>query len=148
MSSVTQGIVRRWNQQLTVGRIAPNKVSSVSIGTGMMTLARQMYGYGRYPVYQRRSRRWRVTGMPGIGYRVPQTLAIAGFHGLEIGQVVSPRLASVLTPRAEMGKVATEILIKKIKGYRLLRRSTCTTACRWVKLSKLSTDHGGCNSAF
>ncbi|UWM64892.1 LacI family DNA-binding transcriptional regulator [Enterobacter sp. CP102] len=102
---------------LKVGRIAPNKVSSVSIGTGMMTLARQMYA-----------------DMDGIlctnddlavgvlqeclasGIRVPQTLAIAGFHGLEIGQVVSPRLASVLTPRAEMGKVATEILIKKIKG--------------------------------
>lgn len=102
---------------LTVGRIAPNKVSSVSIGTGMMTLARQMYA-----------------DMDGIlctnddlavgvlqeclasGIRVPQTLAIAGFHGLEIGLVVSPRLASVLTPRAEMGKVATEILIKKIKG--------------------------------
>ncbi|ADO49921.1 LacI family DNA-binding transcriptional regulator [[Enterobacter] lignolyticus] len=102
---------------LTVGRIAPNKVSSVSIGTGMMTLGRQMYA-----------------DMDGIlctnddlavgvlqeclasGIRVPQTLAIAGFHGLEIGQVVSPRLASVLTPRAEMGKVATEILIKKIKG--------------------------------
>ncbi|HDR2752822.1 MULTISPECIES: LacI family DNA-binding transcriptional regulator [Enterobacter] len=102
---------------LRVGRIAPNKVSSVSIGTGMMTLARQMYA-----------------DMDGIlctnddlavgvlqeclasGIRVPQTLAIAGFHGLEIGQVVSPRLASVLTPRAEMGKVATEILIKKIKG--------------------------------
>lgn len=102
---------------LTVGRIAPNKVSSVSIGTGMMTLARQMYA-----------------SMDGIlctnddlavgvlqeclasGIRVPEEMAIAGFHGLEIGQIVSPRLASVLTPRAEMGKVATEILIKKIKG--------------------------------
>lgn len=102
---------------LAVGRIAPNKVSSVSIGTGMMTLARQMYA-----------------SMDGIlctnddlavgvlqecmasGIAIPQEMAIAGFHGLEIGQVVSPRLASVLTPRAEMGKVATEILIKKIKG--------------------------------
>ncbi|WP_181960009.1 substrate-binding domain-containing protein, partial [Klebsiella pneumoniae] len=92
-------------------RIAPNKVSSVSIGTGMMTLARQMYA-----------------DMDGIlctnddlavgvlqeclasGISVPQELAIAGFHGLEIGQIVSPRLASVLTPRFEMGKVATEIL--------------------------------------
>lgn len=100
-----------------VGRIAPNKVSSVSIGTGMMTLARQMY-----------------KEMDGIlctnddlavgvlqeciasGIRVPQEMAIAGFHGLEIGQVITPRLASVLTPRFEMGKVATEILIKKIKG--------------------------------
>ncbi|WP_131026276.1 LacI family DNA-binding transcriptional regulator [Klebsiella variicola] len=102
---------------LAVGRIAPNKVSSVSIGTGMMTLARQMYA-----------------DMDGIlctnddlavgvlqeclasGISVPLELAIAGFHGLEIGQIVSPRLASVLTPRFEMGKVATEILIKKIKG--------------------------------
>lgn len=50
------------------------------------------------------------------GIAVPQELAIAGFHGLEIGQIVTPRLASVLTPRYEMGKVATEILIKKIKG--------------------------------
>lgn len=102
---------------LPVGRIAPNKVSSVSIGTGMMTLARQMY-----------------PEMDGIlctnddlavgvlqeclasGIKVPAQMAIAGFHGLEIGQVISPRLASVLTPRFEMGKVATEILLKKIKG--------------------------------
>jgi DNA-binding LacI/PurR family transcriptional regulator len=31
------------NAGLPTGRIAPNKVSSVSIGTGMMNLARQMY---------------------------------------------------------------------------------------------------------
>ncbi|VED54188.1 LacI family transcriptional regulator [Raoultella terrigena] len=105
------------NAGLTVGRIAPNKVSSVSIGTGMMTLARQMYA--------------RMDGIlctnddlaVGVlqeclasGINVPEELAIAGFHGLEIGQIISPRLASVLTPRFEMGKVATEILIKKIKG--------------------------------
>jgi DNA-binding LacI/PurR family transcriptional regulator len=104
-------------QGLAVGRIAPKKVSSISIGTGMMTLARQMY-----------------PDMDGIlctnddlavgvlqecltsGIKVPAEIAIAGFHGLEIGQVISPRLASVLTPRFEMGKVATEILLKKIKG--------------------------------
>lgn len=102
---------------LPTGRIAPNKISSVSIGTGMMTLARQMY-----------------PDLDGIlctnddlavgvlqecvasGIRVPENMAIAGFHGLEIGQVTTPRLASVLTPRFEMGKAATEILIKKIKG--------------------------------
>ncbi len=57
------------------------------------------------------------------GISVPQELAIAGFHGLEIGQIVSPRLASVLTPRFEMGKVATEILIKKIKGLPTIEKS-------------------------
>ncbi|WP_409076146.1 LacI family DNA-binding transcriptional regulator (plasmid) [Pantoea sp. C3] len=98
------------------GRIVPNKVSSVSIGTGMMTLARQMY-----------------PDMDGIlctnddlavgvlqecraaGINVPEKIAIAGFHGLEIGQVTTPKLASVITPRFEMGKIATEILIKKLR---------------------------------
>ncbi|KOC92041.1 LacI family DNA-binding transcriptional regulator [Winslowiella iniecta] len=101
---------------LPAGRIVPNKVSSVSIGTGMMTLARQMY-----------------PDMDGIlctnddlavgvlqecrvaGILVPQQLAIAGFHGLEIGQVTTPKLASVITPRFDMGKIAAEILIKKIQ---------------------------------
>lgn len=94
------------NAGLPTGRIAPNKVSSVSIGTGMMNLARQMYA-----------------AMDGIlctnddlavgvlqeclasGIAVPQELAIAGFNGLEIGQIVTPRLASVLTPCYEIGKV-------------------------------------------
>jgi len=102
---------------LPIGRIVPNKVSSVSIGTGMMTLARQMY-----------------PEMDGIlctnddlavgvlqeclaaGIAVPREIAIAGFHGLEIGQVTTPKLASVITPRFEMGKIATEILIKKINN--------------------------------
>ena len=78
------------NAGLPTGRIAPNKVSSVSIGTGMMNLARQMYA-----------------AMDGI---------LCTNDDLAIGQIVTPRLASVLTPRYEMGKVATEILIKKIKG--------------------------------
>jgi len=98
------------------GRIVPNKVSSVAIGTGMMTLARQMY-----------------PDMDGIlctnddlavgvlqecraaGILVPQQLAIAGFHGLEIGQVTTPKLATVITPRFDMGKIAAEILIRKIQ---------------------------------
>ncbi|MBS0908180.1 LacI family DNA-binding transcriptional regulator [Tatumella sp. JGM118] len=108
---------------LPPGRITPGKVSSVTIGAGMMTLARQMY-----------------PEMDGIlctnddlavgvlreciasDIRVPEQLAIAGFHGLEIGQVTTPKLASVLTPRFEMGKVATEILIKKIQGLPTIER--------------------------
>ncbi|BEM10747.1 LacI family transcriptional regulator [Serratia marcescens] len=111
------------NHDLPTGRISPNKISSISIGTGMMTLASQMY-----------------PDMDGIlctnddlavgvlqeclanGISVPAQIAIAGFHGLEIGQIITPRLASVLTPRYEMGKVATEIIIKKIKGLPTIER--------------------------
>ncbi|CAM4213507.1 MULTISPECIES: substrate-binding domain-containing protein [Lelliottia] len=105
------------NAGLAVGRIAPNKVSSVSIGTGMMTLARQMYASMDAILCTNDDLAVGVLQeCIASGIAIPQEMAIAGFHGLEIGQIVSPRLASVLTPRSEMGKVATEILIKKIKG--------------------------------
>ena len=105
------------NAGLPQGRIAPNKVSSVSIGTGMMTLARQMYADMDAILCTNDDLAVGVLQeCLACGINVPQELAIEGFHGLEIGQIVSPRLASVLTPRFEMGKVATEILIKKIKG--------------------------------
>lgn len=108
---------------LTAGRITPGKVSSVSMGSGMMTLAHQMYpqmdgilctnddlAVGVLRECQSR------------GIQVPAQLAIAGFHGLEIGQVTTPRLASVLTPRFEMGKIATELLIKQVKGLPAIER--------------------------
>ena len=108
---------------LAVGRIAPNKVSSVSIGTGMMTLARQMYASMDAILCTNDDLAVGVLQeCLASGVRVPETLAIAGFHGLEIGQIISPRLASVLTPRFEMGKVVAEILLKKIRNLPTIER--------------------------
>ncbi len=99
------------------GQITPNKISSVSIGNGMMSLARQQYPD--------------VDGIlctnddlaVGVlqeclqsGILIPEQLSIAGFHGLEIGQVTPLKLASVITPRFEIGKTVTEIILKKIAG--------------------------------
>ena len=50
------------------------------------------------------------------GVKVPQQLSIAGFHGLEIGQVTPLKLASVITPRFEIGKAVAEIMLQKIAG--------------------------------
>ena len=58
---------------LRVGRIAPNKVSSVSIGTGMMTLARQMYADMDGILCTNDDLAvGGVTGVPGIGYSRPR----------------------------------------------------------------------------
>ncbi|WP_294900287.1 LacI family DNA-binding transcriptional regulator [Tatumella sp. UBA2305] len=99
------------------GQITPNKISSVSMGNGMMTLARQQYP--------------KVDGIlctnddlaVGVlqeclqsGVKIPQQLSIAGFHGLEIGQVTPLKLASVITPRFEIGKTVAEIMLQKIAG--------------------------------
>ncbi len=97
------------------GRIVPNKVSSVSIGTGMMTLARQLYPDMDAILCTNDDLAVGVLQeCQAAGIAVPQAMAIAGFHGLDIGQATTPRLASVITPRFEMGKVATEIVLKKI----------------------------------
>jgi len=100
---------------LPAGRIVPNKVSSVSIGTGMMTLARQLYPEMDAILCTNDDLAVGVLQeCQAARIAVPQAMAIAGFHGLEIGQATTPRLASVITPRFEMGKVATEIILKKI----------------------------------
>lgn len=50
------------------------------------------------------------------GVSVPADMAIAGFHGLDVGQAMVPRLASVRTPRHEIGAVAARVLLARING--------------------------------
>ncbi|MEX1057400.1 MAG: transcriptional regulator, partial [Natronospirillum sp.] len=46
-------------------------------------------------------------------------MAIAGFHGHDVGQVMSPRLASVITPREAVGECAARELLRRIQGHAL-----------------------------
>ena len=50
------------------------------------------------------------------GLRVPDDIAIAGFHGHDITQVVTPELATVLTPREKMGQISASLLLARIRG--------------------------------
>jgi len=50
------------------------------------------------------------------GVTVPEQMAIAGFHGHDVGQAMTPRLASVITPRQAIGEVAAEALLARING--------------------------------
>ncbi|SMF03226.1 transcriptional regulator, LacI family [Alteromonadaceae bacterium Bs31] len=47
---------------------------------------------------------------------IPKDLAICGFNDIEASALVNPPLSSVRVPRHEMGVVATEMVIKAIKG--------------------------------
>ena len=40
----------------------------------------------------------------------------AGFHGHDVGQVMTPRLASVITPRQAIGEAAARELLARIRG--------------------------------
>jgi len=49
-------------------------------------------------------------------------MAIAGFHGHDIGQVMEPRLASVLTPRERMAALAQNACWRAFVARRLRRK--------------------------
>ena len=51
-----------------------------------------------------------------LGIPVPQQIKIAGFHGHDVGQSLTPQLASVMTPRLEIGRVAAQELLDRIHG--------------------------------
>ena len=53
------------------------------------------------------------------GVAVPQQMAIAGFHGHDVGQAMTPRLASVVTPREAIGERAAQALLARIRGERV-----------------------------
>lgn len=46
---------------------------------------------------------------------VPDQIAIAGFHGLDVGQAMSPQLATVITPRLEIGQRAAQMLLDRLQ---------------------------------
>ena len=47
---------------------------------------------------------------------VPEQVSIAGFHGLEMGRQMIPSLASVITPLFDIGRMAAQMLLSKIKN--------------------------------
>ncbi|QLB15848.1 transcriptional regulator [Mannheimia granulomatis] len=51
-----------------------------------------------------------------LGISVPKQIKIAGFHGHDVGQSLTPQLASVITPRLEIGRVAATELLKRLNG--------------------------------
>lgn len=51
-----------------------------------------------------------------LGIAVPEQIAIAGFHGHDVGQSLTPQLATVITPRLAIGERAARELLARING--------------------------------
>lgn len=49
------------------------------------------------------------------GISVPDTIGIAGFHGHNFSQVIVPKLATVITPREKIGRLAAEQLLERLQ---------------------------------
>lgn len=48
------------------------------------------------------------------GLRVPEDIAVVGFDGTELAEVVSPQLTTVEQPSREIGRTAVTLLMKRI----------------------------------
>ncbi len=51
-----------------------------------------------------------------IGIAVPERIAIAGFHDLELGRAVSPSLTTVHVPALEIGREAGRMILARLAG--------------------------------
>lgn len=51
-----------------------------------------------------------------LGCRVPQDVAITGFGDVELARELVPSLTTVRIPRAEIGRISAEVILKRIAG--------------------------------
>lgn len=54
--------------------------------------------------------------------RVPGEIAIAGFHGHNVAREVVPRIATVCTPREQMGEIAASELLDRLKNLPITKK--------------------------
>jgi DNA-binding LacI/PurR family transcriptional regulator len=57
------------------------------------------------------------------GIRVPKDLMLAGFNGFDVWRYTSPTITTVISPAYEMGRLAGELLIQRLKSGKFARRS-------------------------
>lgn len=56
-----------------------------------------------------------------LGIRVPQDIGIAGFHGHDLSNIMVPRLATVITPREQMGIISAEQILRRLAGQSITK---------------------------
>lgn len=102
---------------LPIGNMMTPQSSSYSLGAELLHKARQAYPDldGLYCTNDDIAI-GAIFECQRLGISVPRDIAISGFHGHDVGQVMTPRLASIFTPRDEMGQQAADLLLSRMKG--------------------------------
>lgn len=55
-----------------------------------------------------------IRALAGLGLRVPRDVSVAGFDGIDLGQWITPSLATVVQPAERMGEAAVEHLLQRV----------------------------------
>jgi len=62
-----------------------------------------------------------VRALRALGRHVPRDVAVVGFDGIALSELVDPPLATVRTPNDEMGRTAARSVIAAIDGAGIVR---------------------------
>lgn len=55
-----------------------------------------------------------MAAIQAAGYQVPQDIAVAGFDGSELAEMISPPLTTIAQPSRDIGRTAFSLLLQKI----------------------------------
>ena len=82
-----------------------------------------------------------IRGFAALGLKVPDDISVAGFDGIEVGQCMSPSLATVVQPAEDMGMRAVEHLLERLNaGASATKSDAAVSAASWGILGQAQED--------
>ena len=66
-----------------------------------------------------------------LGLRVPDDIAIASFNDISVAQFMNPPLSTVRLPSEEIGETAVDLLVERINGRDIAKRTTLASRILW-----------------
>lgn len=63
-----------------------------------------------------------VTALKNAGLYVPEDVAVIGFDNTDISYIIEPQLTTIAQPQQQMGEIAFELLIEKMKNNTVSHR--------------------------
>ena len=87
-----------------------------------------------------------IRGFAVLGLRVPNDISVAGFDGIEVGQCMSPSLATVVQPAEDMGMHAVEHLLERLNAGAPAKNMTLPYRLRhgesWAEPGRITAPKG------
>lgn len=56
-----------------------------------------------------------INAAQGLGYRVPEDVAVVGFDDIQISSIMNPSITTVRQPTTQIGSIATEMVIRLVE---------------------------------
>lgn len=72
-----------------------------------------------------------VSGLRENGLAVPEDISVVGFDGTDLSAMYQPALTTILQPRAELGRLAAESIVRQLDGL-APEEGTVRLPCRLV----------------